>query len=35
MLLNLEKSGEQNKEFFQEWLVNTDPGFYVSAVQVF
>ena len=25
MLLNMEKSGEQDKELSQEWLVNTDP----------
>ena len=35
MLLTIEKSGEQDKECSQEWLVNTDPGFCVSAVQVF
>ena len=26
MLLNIEKSGEQDKERSKEWLVNTDPG---------
>ena len=26
MLLNIEKSGEQDKEHSEKWLVNTDPG---------
>ena len=25
MLLNIEKSGEQDQECSQEWLVNTEP----------
>ena len=25
MILNIEKSGEQDLERFKEWLVNTDP----------
>ena len=26
MLLNIDKSGKQDKERSQEWLVNTGPG---------
>ena len=26
MLLNIDKTGEQDLECSQEWLVNTDPG---------
>ena len=26
VLLNIEKSGEQDQESSQEWLVNRDPG---------
>ena len=29
MVLNIEKPGEQDQEFSQEWLVNTDPDKHV------
>ena len=33
MLLNIEKSGEQDQECSQEWLVNMDPGSVLTLYQ--
>ena len=35
MLLNIENSGEQDKERSKEWLVNTDPATIPSCVNFF
>ena len=35
MLLNIEKSREQDKERSEEWLVNTDPGVYAAYLIVY